>query len=93
MTVEKFSAWFFEQPGLLQDAILLGPPLLVSTVITVLLGGRLKTSLIAWLSNPTIAATVETYRREIDNEKDEAWTHSARDSIDEMIAKRRRGIH
>lgn len=93
MAVEKFSAWFFEQPGLLQEAILFGPPLLVSTVITVMLGGRLKTSLVAWLFNPTIAATVDTYRREIDGERDEDWTHSAKDSIDEMVAKRRRGIH
>ncbi|WP_439472404.1 hypothetical protein [Brevundimonas sp.] len=93
MAVEKFSAWFFEQPGLVQEAVLYGPPLLVSTVITVMLGGRLKTSLIAWLFNPSIAASVDAHRCATDEEADAEWTHAAKDSINEMIARRRRGIH
>ena len=41
MSTERFSAWYFTQPELIQLLVLYGPPLLVSIVIGLALGGRL----------------------------------------------------
>lgn len=93
MSVESFSAWFFEQPELIQNLVLYGPPVLVSAGITLALGGRIRMVWLSWLSNPALAASIEAERQAVEDEAAAEWTHAAKDSVDELIARRRRGIH
>ena len=48
MSTERFSAWYFTQPELIQQLVLYGPPLLVSIVIGLALGGRVRLMWLAW---------------------------------------------
>ncbi len=93
MSLESFSAWFFEQPELIQNLVIYGPPALVSAGITLALGGRIRMVWLSWLSNPTLAASIDTERQAAEDEATPEWTHAAKDSIDELIARQRRGIH
>lgn len=93
MSTERFSAWYFAQPELIQLLVLYGPPLLVSIVIGLALGGRLRLMLLAWRFNPTLAASIDTLSSQAESEADSDWTHDAKASVDDLVARRRRGLH
>lgn len=92
MSTERFSAWYFTQPELVQLLGLYGPPLLVSIVIGLALGGRLRLMLLAWKFDPALAASLDSLRSESEEDADSAWTHNARDSVDDLVQRRRRGL-
>lgn len=92
MSVERFSAWYFTQPELVQELVVLGPPFLVAAGIMLALGARLRFIGLAWLYNPAIAAAIDG---ELEREKEEAdgeWVESARASVDDLVARQRRGV-
>lgn len=92
MPIERFSEWFIAQPDLIQRLVLFGPPLLVSAIIGVALGGSLRLTWLSWLHNPAVAAALEAERRREQDEV-EGWSDSAKASVDELVARRRRGLH
>lgn len=93
MFVERFSEWYFTQPELVQQLVLYGPPLAVSLIISKALGGGLRRMVLAWMYNPTVAAAMdEDYGRKHDDAGPD-WTEAAKASVDEEIARRRRGLH
>lgn len=93
MSTERFSAWYFAQPELVQLLVLYGPPLLVSIVIGLAMGGRPRLMLLAWRFNPTLAASFDTLRAQAESEADSDWTHDAKASVDDLVQRRRRGLH
>ena len=92
MSTERFSAWYFAQPELIQLLVLYGPPLLVSIVIGLALGGRLRLMLLAWTFDPAMAASLDTLRSQAEEEAETEWTHNAKASVDDLIQRRRRGL-
>lgn len=92
MSTERFSAWYFAQPELIQLFVLYGPPVLVSIVIGLALGGRLRLMVLAWRFNPTIAASLDAARAQAEGEADSDWTHDAKASVDDLVQRRRRGL-
>ena len=92
MSIEQFSQWFFAQPEIVQRLVVYGPPLLVSAIIVLALGGSLRLSLLSWLHSPTVASALEADRRQEQDGADD-WADSARASVDDLVARRRRGIH
>lgn len=93
MSTERFSAWYFAQPELIQLLVLYGPPLLVSVVIGLALGGRVRLMLLAWKFNPTLVASLDTLRSQAEQDAESDWTHDAKASVDDLVARRRRGLH
>ena len=93
MSTERFSTWYFAQPELIQLLVLYGPPLLVSIAIGLALGGRVRLMLLAWRFNPTLAASFDTLRARTESESDSDWTHDAKASVDDLVARRSRGLH
>ena len=92
MSTERFSAWYFTQPELVQLLVLYGPPLLVSIVIGLVLGGRLRLMLLAWKFDPALAASLDTLSAQAGEDADSDWTHDARASVDDLVQRRRRGL-
>lgn len=92
MSVERFSAWYFAQPELIQLLILWGPPFLVSVVIGRTLGGRLRLMVFAWLFNPTVAGPLEAERSSGEDDAGRDWALDAKISVDELVARRQRGL-
>lgn len=92
MSVERFSAWYFTQPELVQRLVVLGPPLLVSVVIMLALGARLRFIGLAWRYNPAIAAAIDGQRQREEDEAAGEWVETAKASVDDLIARQRRGV-
>jgi hypothetical protein len=93
MFLERFSDWYFTQPEMIQRAVLFGPPLLVSAIIGLALGGRARLIWLAWKFGPTAAGALDSLRRGAEVEAESDWTRDARASVDELVARRRRGLH
>lgn len=93
MSAERFSAWFFTQTELVQHLVVLGPPFLVSVVIGLALGGRFRLMRLAWRYNPTLASALDTLHADAESEADSEWTHAAKASVDDLVQRRRRGLH
>lgn len=93
MSAERFSAWFLVQNELVQQLVLFGPPFLVSVVIGLALGGRFRLIPLAWKFNPTLASAIDTLRAEAERDADSEWTHAAKASVDDLVQRRRRGLH
>ena len=47
MSTERFSAWYFAQPELIQELVVYGPPFLVSVLVCLALGGRVEVDIVA----------------------------------------------
>lgn len=92
MSTEGFSAWYFTQPELIQNLVLYGPPFLVSTAIVMALGGRIRLMWLAWMFNPTLAAPLDALRTKAEDDTEDDWTHDANASVDELVARRSRGL-
>ncbi len=92
MSIEHFSEWFFTQPELVQRLVVYGPPLLVSAIIVLALGGSLRLTFLSWMHSPALASALEADRRREQDETD-GWSDSAKASVDDLVARRRRGIH
>ena len=93
MFLERFSDWYFTQPEMIQRVVLYGPPLLVSTIIGLALGGRMRLILLAWKFGPTAAGALDSLRRDAEVEAESDWAQDARASVDELVARRQRGLH
>lgn len=91
MTVQDFGAWYAAQPELIQKAVVFGPPALVMGLIGLLFGNRLLVLLVAWRFGPAAAPAATAWLHEQDNADSEAWTESAKDAVDELIAQRNSG--
>ena len=92
MSTERFSAWYFTQPELIQELVLYGPPFLVSLIICTALGGRVRLMWLAWKFNPTLAASIDTLQSQSEQDADSDWTHDAKASVDDLVQRRRRGL-
>jgi len=92
MSTERFSAWYFTQPELIQNLVVMGPPLLVSIIIGLALGGRLRLMLFAWRFDPPVAAALDTLCAQAEEDTDPDWTHDAKASVDDLVQRRRRGL-
>ena len=92
MSAERFSAWYFTQPELIQSLVLYGPPLLVSIVIGLALGGRVRLMLLAWKFDPAAGAALDTLASQAERDAESDWTHDAKASVDELVARRSRGV-
>jgi len=92
MSAERFSAWYFTQPELIQELVVYGPPFLVSVLICLALGGRVRLMLLAWRFDPTLAASFDTLRAQAADDAEAEWTHDAKASVDELVARRSRGL-
>lgn len=93
MSVERFSAWYFAQTDLVQLLVLFGPPLLVSVVIASAMGGRLRLMGLAWLNNPTVAGALDASEEAAREEAEGEWTHDAKAAVDDLVARRSRGLN
>ncbi|HEY1225155.1 MAG TPA: hypothetical protein VGE54_08025 [Brevundimonas sp.] len=93
MFLERFGSWYFAQPRIIQELVLFGPPFLVSVAITLALGGRVRLMVLAWVFNPTVAGPLDAERGRQEDEAETAWTRDAKASVDELIARRRRGVY
>lgn len=92
MSVERFSAWYFTQPELVQELVVVGPPLLVAVGIMLALGARPRFIGLARLYNPAIAAAIDSQLQREEEEADGEWVESANASVDDLIARQRRGV-
>lgn len=92
MFVERFSAWWSTQPEMVQELVVLGPPALVAVGIMLALGARPRFIRLAWLYNPAIAAAIDAQRRREEEEAEGEWVESAKASVDDLVARRRRGV-
>lgn len=93
MFLERFASWYFAQRQIVQEIVLFGPPFLVSVAITLAMGGRARLMVLAWMFNPTIAGPFDAERQRQKDEAESDWTRDARASVDELIARRRRGVY
>lgn len=93
MFLERFSDWYFTQPEMIQGAVLCGPPLLVSAVIVLAVGGRVRLAWLAWMDGPAVAGARDAERRLEEAGAESEWTQGAKASVDELIARRQRGLH
>ncbi len=93
MFLERFGSWYFTQPQIIQEMVLFGPPFLVSVVIALALGGRSRLMVLAWMSNPTVAGPLDAERQQGQDDAEAEWAQDARASVDELVARRRRGIY
>ena len=92
MPIERFSQWFFTQPEIIQRLVVYGPPLAVSALIGLGLGNGARLTWLSWLFNPAIASAIETARRIDQDEPEPDWTDTAKASVDELVARRGRGL-
>lgn len=93
MSVERFSAWYFTQPELVQQLVVLGPPALVAVGIMLALGARPRFIGLVWRYNsPAIAAAIDGQLQREEEEADGEWVESANASVDDLIARQRRGV-
>lgn len=92
MTAEAFRSWFLQQPGLIQVLVLIGPPLLVMSVIVTTLIGRSRPRpavLTVLLSNPPhLMGQAKLAFLDSRDESESSWTQSANAQVDDLISRR-----
>ncbi|WP_374514368.1 hypothetical protein [Brevundimonas sp.] len=49
--------------------------------------------LLAWKFGPTAAGALDSLRRDAEVEAESDWAQDARASVDELVARRQRGLH
>lgn len=92
MSTHAFSAWFFTQPGWVQELVVAGPPFVVMAAICLILGQRFRVIALAWFVNPLLAPAAAVLFAQKDEEERNDWAREARASVDEAVIARRRGL-
>lgn len=93
MTPTAFQSWFFDQPEMIQNLVVGGPPFLVMMGIGLALGARFRFLALTWLLNPYVAPAFMAEQSQKEEEENAEWADNAKASVDELIARRNRRSH